>query len=58
MLRVLNLLDHNVSVIVVVPYDLCSEIMDYYYKLLELGKMINVRDRLYFIWPEYYNKFS
>ena len=39
--------------VLVVPFDLSSDLMDYYYKLLEIAGVTRPRERLYFIWPEY-----
>jgi len=34
------------------PYELSAEIVNYYYKILELGDVPDIRDRLHFISPE------
>lgn len=34
------------------PYELSTEIVNYYYKILELGDVPDIRDRLHFISPE------
>lgn len=49
--------DPNVEVVYISPYELSSEIMNYYYKILELGDIIDYRNRLYFISPEKANDF-
>lgn len=35
-----------------VPYDLSKEIINYYYKILELNGLVNFKERLHFTWPE------
>lgn len=52
-LRSLCLLSPNVNAIIVTPYDLSSDLMDYYYKLLQIAGVTRVRERLYFLWPAY-----
>lgn len=43
MLRMLSLLQQEVSVVLVVGYDVSSDLMDYYYKLLEVSGVDRVR---------------
>jgi hypothetical protein len=46
-----------VEVIYISPYDLSADIFNYYYKILELGDVIDFKNRLHFIWPENHNIF-
>lgn len=55
--RIFSLKDPLVSVIYVAPFDLQSEIMNYFYKILELGEIANYKQRLHFIWPENHSRF-
>lgn len=50
--RIFSLKDPNVEVIYISPYELPSEIVNYYYKILELGDISDYRSRLHFISPE------
>lgn len=55
--RIFNLKDPLVDVIYISPFDLSNEIINYYYKILELGDVTNYKDRLHFIWPENHLRF-
>lgn len=55
--RIFSLKDPLVEVIYVCPYELSTEIVNYYYKILELGEISNFRTRLHFISPEGTNNF-
>lgn len=49
--------DPLLSIIYVAPFDLPSEIMNYFYKILELGEIANYKERLHFVWPENHHTF-
>ncbi len=46
-----------VEVIYVSPYDLSADILNYYFKILELGDITDYKDRLHFVFPENHEKF-
>lgn len=50
--RIFNIKDPLVEIIYVSPFDLPSEIINYYHKVLDLGEIHDYKDRLHFIWPE------
>ncbi|EGR31111.1 IQ calmodulin-binding motif family protein, putative, partial [Ichthyophthirius multifiliis] len=50
--RIFALKDPLLEIIYISPYQLSSEIVNYYYKILELGDIQNYKDRLHFIYPE------
>ncbi|CAD8179992.1 unnamed protein product [Paramecium octaurelia] len=56
--RIFNLKDPLVHIIYVAPYDLPSELIDYFYKILNLGDISDCKNRLHFVWPENYNIFN
>lgn len=52
MTRIFNLMDPLVEIIYIAPYDLSSEIINYYYKIFELNGIADYKDRIHFVWPE------
>lgn len=42
MLRIFNLNDPNVDIIYVTPYPISDDIINYYYKIGELGEIENI----------------
>ncbi|KAL4463088.1 hypothetical protein ABPG74_007089 [Tetrahymena malaccensis] len=50
--RIFALKDPNLELIYISPYELPSEVVNYYYKILELGDISDYRSRLHFISPE------
>ncbi|CAD8177263.1 unnamed protein product [Paramecium pentaurelia] len=56
--RIFNLQDPLVHIIYIAPYDLPSELIDYFYKILNLGDISDCKNRLYFVWPENHNIFN
>lgn len=50
--RIFALKDPLVEVVYVSPYELSTEIVNYYYKILELGDVVDFKSRLHFISPE------
>lgn len=50
--RIFNLRDPMVEIIYVCPFDLPSEIINYYHKVLDLGDIHDYKERLHFVWPE------
>lgn len=55
--RIFGLRDPLVEIIYIAPFDLSSEILNYYYKILELNGIADYKDRIHFIWPEEYLRF-
>lgn len=53
----LNFGSKKAEVIIVVPFELPSEIVSYYHKICELGDLKNFKDRLHFIYPENTKRF-
>lgn len=49
--RIFNLKDPLVHIIYISPYDLPSELIDYFYKILNLGDITDCKNRLHFVWP-------
>ncbi|CAD8086017.1 unnamed protein product [Paramecium sonneborni] len=56
--RIFNLKDPLVHIIYIAPYDLPSELIDYFYKILNLGDIADCKNRLHFVWPENHNIFN
>ncbi|KAL4447016.1 hypothetical protein ABPG74_013868 [Tetrahymena malaccensis] len=50
--RIFSIKDPNIEVIIVLPYELPHEIISYYYKICELGDIIDYKERIHFIFPE------
>lgn len=44
--RIFSLKDPLVNIIYIAPYDLPSELIDYFYKILTLGEIQDCRSRL------------
>lgn len=55
--RIFCLRDPLVEIVYMSPYELSSEIVNYYYKILELGDVHDFRSRLHFVSPERANDF-
>ncbi|KRX03040.1 hypothetical protein PPERSA_08115 [Pseudocohnilembus persalinus] len=55
--RIFALKDPLLELIYISPYDLPQEIINYYYKILELNGLEDFRNRLHFIWPENHQEF-
>lgn len=55
--RLFRLKDPFVEVIYISPFDLSSDIISYYYKILELNGVADYKDRLHFIWPDNFMQF-
>lgn len=50
--RIFRLSDPTISIIMVLPVELPTEVLNYYYRVLELSGVPGYRDRLYFLVPE------
>jgi len=57
MTRIFRIKDPLTEIVYVSPFDLSPEILNYYYKILELGEVPNFKDRIHFVWPENFKKF-
>lgn len=56
--RIFRVRDPNVRIILIVPFPLTPEIQDYYIKMLTLVDLPDARNRVRFVVPENYVKFS
>lgn len=50
--RIFTIKDPNLELIMVVPKAFSQELINYYFTILELGKVHNYRDRIHFVWPD------
>ena len=55
--RIFSLKDHNVEVIYVSPFQMTSDVLGYYMKILEIGDINGAQSRLNIIVPDNINKF-
>ncbi|EGR31565.1 IQ calmodulin-binding motif family protein, putative [Ichthyophthirius multifiliis] len=53
--RIFAIKDPNVEIIYISPYQIQQEIINYYFKILELGECIDFKDKIHFIYPENLN---
>ena len=58
MARILRARDPNVTIILLVPYPVTMELQAYYNKILKMVELDEARDRIKFMIPENYVKFS
>lgn len=56
-LRIFNLFDPSLRIVMVLPFNIDQDIIEYYYKILKLQKVQNVRERLFFIQCQLSDKF-
>ena len=55
--RIFAMKDPNVDVIYVSPFQMTSDVLGYYLKILEIGDINGTQGRLHFIVPDNVNKF-
>ncbi len=55
--RLFRLKDPLVEIVYISPFDLSSDIISYYNKILDLNGVSDYRDRLHFVWPENFIQF-
>ena len=55
--RIFSLKDPEVEVIYVTPFQMTSEVLGYYMKILEIGEVNSPQDRFHIIVPDNVNKF-
>jgi hypothetical protein len=50
--RLFLIKDPNLELIIVIPKQFSQELINYYFTILELGKVLNFKERVHFIWPQ------
>ena len=55
--RIFSLKDPNVDVIYVSPFQMTSDVLGYYLKILEIGDVNGAQGRLHFVVPDNIAKF-
>lgn len=55
--RIFKLKDPNVEIIYVMPFQMTSDVLGYYMKILEIGEVQDIQSRLHFVVPDNINRF-
>ena len=49
--RIFTIKDPNLELIIVIPKAFSTDLINFYFTILELGKVHNYRERIHFVWP-------